>query len=220
MATEFGQRLRAAREHAGLSQPKLARALGVTQSTIGSAESTGKSSTLTSQIAKICGVDAHWLATGRGSMLPPDAPPKLRVLHTSEPVKQFLSQRPGFTHLDRLLQAVSPIMRPERMSWEQVAMGSLPPLFTLELSDDSMAPEMPAGTTVVLDSTLRDAQAGDAVLVVDRERTPALRIFRPRKPGHFTAAPLNDSFAALDSAADELQVLAVKVGQWGRRAAQ
>lgn len=70
MATEYGTRLRAARKHAGYSQVELSKLTGIAQSTISTAEREGNGSADTPVYAKACGVDAHWLATGEGEMLP------------------------------------------------------------------------------------------------------------------------------------------------------
>jgi len=67
--TEYAVRLRAARKHAGLTQHQLADAVGMPQSTLSEAETTGQSSAYTPMLAKKCGVDAEWLATGRGAMV-------------------------------------------------------------------------------------------------------------------------------------------------------
>ncbi|MVT30078.1 helix-turn-helix domain-containing protein [Acidovorax citrulli] len=75
MATEYGSRLRAARNHAGLSQVELSKITGIAQSTISTAERTGNGSADTPVYARACGVDAHWLATGEGQMLSQPATP-------------------------------------------------------------------------------------------------------------------------------------------------
>lgn len=67
--TEFGSRVIQARKHAKLTQHGLSAATGIKQSTIAEMEVSGQSSLMTPQIAKACGVDAYWLATGDGSML-------------------------------------------------------------------------------------------------------------------------------------------------------
>lgn len=69
MATDYGLRLRQARKHAGLTQEELSKRTGIPQSTISTAERMGSGSSDTPTYAKACGVDAHWLATGDGSML-------------------------------------------------------------------------------------------------------------------------------------------------------
>jgi transcriptional regulator with XRE-family HTH domain len=67
--SEYGARLYAARKRAGLTQVALAKAAGMSQSTLQEAETTGLKSTYTAQIAEVCGVSPHWLATGEGEML-------------------------------------------------------------------------------------------------------------------------------------------------------
>lgn len=69
MATEYGTRLRQAREYANLTQVELGRRTGIAQTTISTAERLGNGSSDTSVYAKACGVDAHWLATGEGDMV-------------------------------------------------------------------------------------------------------------------------------------------------------
>ena len=68
MTTEYGKRLRAARVYAKLTQQGLAAKTGISQSTISTAERENQGSSDTSVFAKACRVDAHWLATGEGSM--------------------------------------------------------------------------------------------------------------------------------------------------------
>lgn len=67
--TEFGSRVIQARKNAGLTQHGLSAATGIKQSTIAEMEVSGQSSLMTPQIARACGVDAYWLATGEGPML-------------------------------------------------------------------------------------------------------------------------------------------------------
>ncbi len=69
MSTEYGNRLRAARKHAGLTQQGLSKKTSIAQSTISTAERSGNGSVDTSIYARACGVDVHWLATGEGSMV-------------------------------------------------------------------------------------------------------------------------------------------------------
>lgn len=69
----YAARLAKARKHAGLNQTELARALTIKPQAIQYLENpanAARGSKHTTNIARICGVDAHWLASGYGAMLP------------------------------------------------------------------------------------------------------------------------------------------------------
>lgn len=69
--SNYATRLKKAREHAGLNQTELAARLHVKPQAIQYLENEiklARGSKYTASIARICGVDAHWLATGEGSM--------------------------------------------------------------------------------------------------------------------------------------------------------
>lgn len=70
MATDFGNRLRAAQKHARKTQQQVAKEVGMGQGTLSELMKIGTGSAFTTKIARACGVDAHWLATGEGDMLP------------------------------------------------------------------------------------------------------------------------------------------------------
>lgn len=71
MKIKYGQRLKLAREHAGLSQAELAAKAGVgTQENISKLERTdADGSEFTVQYARACGVSPDWLASGKGEMI-------------------------------------------------------------------------------------------------------------------------------------------------------
>lgn len=83
--TPFGERLWKARKYARLSQTALAKAVGMSQGTLGEAEWTGQGTSYTAQIAKVCGVNPDWLATGDGEML--NRPPGLETAQRIRPGK-------------------------------------------------------------------------------------------------------------------------------------
>jgi phage repressor protein C with HTH and peptisase S24 domain len=72
----YGQRVRAAREHAKLSQGKLASALEIKQPSLHSIETspTAKSSKYTLAIARATGVRHDWLESGKGEMASGEPP--------------------------------------------------------------------------------------------------------------------------------------------------
>ncbi|MGJ8525209.1 HTH-type transcriptional regulator PrtR [Halomonadaceae bacterium LMG 33818] len=65
-----GKRVRKARKQAGLNQAELAEKIGIRQATISELENSLGSTTHLVSIAKACGVNVDWLATGEGEMLP------------------------------------------------------------------------------------------------------------------------------------------------------
>ena len=69
MATDYGKRLRTARDHAGFTQTVLSKKTGIAQSTISTAEREGHGSSDTPVYARACGVNTWWLTTGQGNML-------------------------------------------------------------------------------------------------------------------------------------------------------
>lgn len=71
---KFGERLRAAREHAKLSQGELAERTKLSQPTISYLENPAKNATgseFTIRLARACGVSVDWLADEVGEMVPP-----------------------------------------------------------------------------------------------------------------------------------------------------
>lgn len=66
--TAFGRRLTKSREAAGYKQDEAAKLIGMSQGTLGEAESQGKRSGYTPQLAALYGVNPVWLATGKGDM--------------------------------------------------------------------------------------------------------------------------------------------------------
>ena len=69
-AMNFSERLRAAREHSGLTQDQLAEKSGVKQGTISKIErGDSDSSTFTVELAVACGVRPEWLAMEQGEMI-------------------------------------------------------------------------------------------------------------------------------------------------------
>lgn len=71
---KLSERIKAARQHAGLTQRELADRVGIAQTAISQLES-GKTqrSTYLFQISEACGVSAMWLANGTGQMIITDA---------------------------------------------------------------------------------------------------------------------------------------------------
>lgn len=67
----YSSRIKEARKYAKLTQSELASRAGVTQTSISDLErGKSSSSSFTATLAKVCGVSALWLETGKGVMVP------------------------------------------------------------------------------------------------------------------------------------------------------
>ena len=87
MQSDFGKRLLKARKMVGLSQGKVAKAVGMTQPSYSHLESDGQSSAYTPAIARICRVSVDWLAYGSGEMML-GLPASTDALHLSIPASE------------------------------------------------------------------------------------------------------------------------------------
>lgn len=71
LAMEYKDRLRAARQHAHLTQGQLAEAIGITQTSVSDLErGKSKGTSFNARIAQACGINALWLENGLGEMVP------------------------------------------------------------------------------------------------------------------------------------------------------
>lgn len=66
----YGERLKAARTYAELTQAELAERCGIAQPTISELEATDGGSAYTTRLARACGVSPDWLADEIGEMKP------------------------------------------------------------------------------------------------------------------------------------------------------
>lgn len=105
---------------------------------------------------------------------------------------------------------------PTTIAWGDLMEGTLPAEFGLVIEDNSMAPDAPAGTLIWFEKRT-DARSPDWVLLVDDAGHWYIREYKERRPGHWEAHAVNRDFLPLDSIRDDLRVVAVYIGQRGRR---
>lgn len=67
---KYTDRVRAARDYAGLTQEQLAKAVGMSQPSLNYLEDVAHRSKFTASIARVCRVNPDWLADGIGEMVP------------------------------------------------------------------------------------------------------------------------------------------------------
>ena len=110
MATEYGLRLRAARKRAKMTQIEASKASGIPQSTISTSERESHGSSETPVYAKLYGVDAHWLATGEGEMLPVSS--KVEAYNvTALPAPALRSLDDVLAELQTVVDGLSPLLQ-------------------------------------------------------------------------------------------------------------
>lgn len=198
MATEYGMRLRAARKHANLTQVKLSELTGIAQSTILTAEREGHGSSDTPVYAKVCGVDAHWLATGTGDMLPTPAP-------TNEPSN--VAPAPAL-RASRQIPVVGEVKGGDHGYLEElqypVGHGdgtvdfptSDPMAYALRVRGDSMHPRYRAGEFVVVEPSV-EALPGDDVVVALVDGRKLLKELGWWRDGELQLLSVNNHFGPM-----------------------
>lgn len=181
MSTEYGQRLRAARKHAGLTQVELSKKTGIPQSTISTAERLGHGSAETPIYAKACGVDAHWLATGDGEMIPAITSPNVKFARSIAEASAYTDNASVLTDAGavpkgRLVPVVGMARLGDNGFYEEVssvpgsgdglvdAYSSDPNAYALRVKGDSMFPAIRDGWYVVVEPNSAP-QPGDYVLI-------------------------------------------------------
>lgn len=216
MPTDFGRRIKQARKHAKLTQKQLAPLAGMSQSNLSELETVAHESGKTVQLAAAMGVDAHWLATGEGSMLP--------ALRTGEATPHWMQNHPSSegayvvgrgVSLAQQLSHPSLPNAPIAIDWSRLLSSPLPDQFVLTVRDDAMVltdpPSMMPGDLAIF-AKCDTATPGQVVLLADSEGNVYIRRYLQRTPTRWAAVARNDAYEPLDSERDGLRVLAVQIG--------
>ncbi len=174
---ELKDRLKQARKARKMSQVKLSEASGLDQTTISNLE-TGKvlSTSKLVQIAHALRVDAHWLATGSGTMEPrslsrhPESNAELvdmEVVEGDEPLRPDevwlpLLREVEFAAGDGATQVIENHGAQERFSLPRLARAGVQPqnAALASVRGDSMAPTITDGATIGIDKGCRTITDG------------------------------------------------------------
>ncbi|WP_299312606.1 LexA family transcriptional regulator [uncultured Halomonas sp.] len=169
-------RLKTARAARGLKQKELADRSGVDQTTISRLEN-GKhaGSGHITQIARALGVDAHWLATGKGTMEPGTQDEGASYLVDSNvgpgPAVTGLAPEISWVQAGSWTEVCYVEQDPDAVSWHpRVAGGDK--TFVLRVVGDSMLPDYPPGRLIFIDPE-RAPENGDDVIAVLTETDEA-----------------------------------------------
>jgi SOS-response transcriptional repressor LexA len=218
MATEYGTRLKTARNRLKLTQKQLEKLTGIAQSTISTAEKHGHGSTETTVLALALKVDPHWLATGEGEMEPKGSLARVSMGLDTE-IK--FAQPSGISNVTELdpqrirvpliswiqageLSDVVDLFHPgEAVQWED-ALKSKPGhhSYALLVEGDSMvshtgAHSFPPGTVLIVDPE-RGANAGDYVIAKDVQTQKATFKQLTTDGARWYLKPLNAQYPTIE----------------------
>lgn len=107
------------------------------------------------------------------------------------------------------LMSLSAADDPPLITWGEIMQNKLPERFILQLPDDALAPNTPAGTAVIFANGNEPPEPGVGILVEDRFGARYVRIYRPGVGGGWSAYARNDNFPTLDAEKHGLKILAV-----------
>lgn len=216
MATEYGLRLRAARKHANLTQVKLSELTGIAQSTISTAEREGRGSSDTPVYAKVCGVDAHWLATGTGSMLLPATEPSnvapAPAMRASRKVA-VVGEVKGGDH-----GYLEELQYPVGYGEGTVDFPTADPMaYALRVRGDSMHPRYRAGEFVVVEPSV-EALPGDDVVVAMVDGRKLLKELGWWRDGEVQLLSVNNHFGPMTLERSDIASIQLVAGRVRRGA--
>lgn len=210
MNTEFGQRLKAARSAAKMTQKTLAAKVGIGQSTIAELEKTGNGSSHVPAIAAVLKCSALWLATGEGSM-------KDGFDQNVTPVTLGMRPYPVISSIQAgaLKEISAPYAPGDGFDVEYGDDDTSPWSFFLEIEGDSMLPDFRPGDRVLIDPEVTP-RPGDFVAARNTKQEATFKKYRVRgldASGNevFELVPLNDDYPTLRSDEQHLCVIGTMI---------
>jgi hypothetical protein len=135
-------------------------------------------------------------------------PKTLQVLEDRFPGWENLAPQGGGEQRSMSLETVTVV---PYITWDELMTVKLPTTFKVTLSDNSMAPRTPAGTTVEFTCGISPI-AGDGILCKDVYGNHYFREYRQRRPGLWEAHALNDAYKPLGPVSDGITIVAVLTG--------
>lgn len=217
MSTQFGSRLKQARIYAGLTQIELSKKAGVRQSTISDAERVASGSAHTAQFASICGVDAHWLATGEGDMKPSNTTSNVKFSGVA-PIDLAMAMVPLISSVRAGTWGEINDHHPdsnEKFPVREAKTG--PHAFALRVEGDSMTcdsvPTFPEGTVLIVDPG-RAAKTGDYVVAKDVATQRATFKKLTTDGSRWYLKPLNRDYTPIEIDDPAIRVIGVVVEYW------
>ena len=213
----FAERVRMAREHAGLTQAQLAEIVGMSQPGIQKLERSGGASKFTIQIASACGVSSEWLATGKGEMVDASAPRKPGFDVNIEPIDEPIRTVPLISCVaaGKMTGITDPYALGAYEKKVPVLVDTSKFAFALRIQGNSMAPEFVPGDIVIIDPDVTP-QPGDYVIAKNDDQEATFKKYRPRGRNekgqeYFELVPLNPDYPTLRSDLDQIVIIGTVV---------
>lgn len=132
------------------------------------------------------------------------------------PQDQHTSTGVGAPLLAHEMSHLSYTVAPTTISWEQLVRVELPKEFFTIAVDNSMAPEVTKGTRFMC-ITGQNAEPGDWVLCTDSRGSVYLREYKQVHAGQWEAHASNSAYLPMNSARDNLTVVAIYNGALRRK---
>lgn len=210
MNTEFGQRLKAARKAAKMTQVELAKKVGIGQSTVAELEKTGNGSSHTPAIAQALGCSALWLATGQGEMAS-------SIDKNVKPVEGGMRPYPVISCIQAgaLKEITEPYGPGDGFDVEFGDNDASRWAFFLEIKGDSMLPDFRPGDRVLIDPEVLP-RPGDFVAAHNTKQEATFKKYRVRGIDEsgaeiFELVPLNDDYPVLRSDECHLSIIGTMI---------
>lgn len=210
----LAERMKIARQHAGLTQKALAQKVGVEQPVISQLE-TGKNlqSVHLPKIAHVCGVSAIWLSEEIGEMVAGGSGHDANVAMPAQPNMMFRYPVISWVIAGEWAEAVEPYPPGASDHYEMSDYNSKGPAFWLEVKGDSMtAPigqSVPEGSLILVD-TEADAYSGKLVIAKRSSTDKATFKKLVDDGGRLFLKPLNPGYP-MEMCADDCRIIGVVV---------
>lgn len=229
----FGQRLKAARKYAGLTQTQLATKVGMDQTTISDLErGKSSSSSFCASIARTCGVDALWLETGQGDMLPKESTNPTDTGGNVEPLQVHEGTVIPLGEIQKvpLISWVAAGTWSEAIDLYEVGDAEVwmpcpdpigPRGFALRVEGDSMTSPYPGyesyphGTFIYVDPDVAHKSGDPVVAKLPSSNSATFKIFI-EDAGQFYLKPLNPQHPMIPIT-EETHIVGVLVGSYRKR---
>lgn len=208
----LGQRLREARKEAKLSQKELAQRVNMKQPTLSDLENdVTKGSTAIAAIASALGVNALWLAEGRGAKKPSEAFQNVASAEIGQRRIPLISS----VQAGMMTEVVDPFPPGGAFEYLLTDLDLSEHAFALELKGRSMEPEFHEGDRIIVDPAIHP-QPGDFVVAKNGGEEATFKKYRPRGIGPsgrevFELVPLNPDYPTINSENEPARIIGVMV---------